>query len=131
MLDWLAIDWGSLLAFEISPIEILLRGSVMYLSLFTLLRTVLKRETGSTDISDLLVVVLLADAAQSGMAGAYRSILPDGLHGVERCDQRDLAQAGRRCAPPQAKAAALATRRRAPTFRRAREAGWTRSTLRS
>lgn len=78
MPDWLDVDWRGLLTFEISPLEIVVRGSVMYLSLFALLRTVLKRETGSTDITDLLVVVLLADAAQSGMAGAYQS-LPDGL----------------------------------------------------
>ncbi|RIK97215.1 MAG: DUF421 domain-containing protein [Proteobacteria bacterium] len=78
MTEWLAFDWRSLFSFEVSPIEILLRGSVMYLSLFALLRAVLKRETGSTDISDLLVVVLIADAAQNGMAGQYRS-LPDGL----------------------------------------------------
>lgn len=39
-----------------------------------LLRVVLKREAGQAGISDLLVLVLLADAAQQGLAGQYRSI---------------------------------------------------------
>lgn len=55
-------------------LEIVLRGSVMYLSLFTLLRVVLKRQAGTVGITDLLVVVLIADAAQNGMAGEYKSI---------------------------------------------------------
>ncbi|HEX2980563.1 MAG TPA: YetF domain-containing protein, partial [Anaerolineaceae bacterium] len=55
-------------------LEIFVRGSVMYLALFVLLRVILKREAGTVGISDLLVVVLLADAAQNGMAGNYQSI---------------------------------------------------------
>ena len=55
-----------------------MRGSVMYLSLFFFLRVVLKRQAGSLGISDLLVIALIADAAQNGMAGDYRS-LPDGI----------------------------------------------------
>jgi uncharacterized membrane protein YcaP (DUF421 family) len=50
----------------------------MYLAIFALLRAVMKRETGSTDVTDLLVVVLIADAAQNGMAGEYRTV-PEGL----------------------------------------------------
>src|SRR5690606_1429231 len=46
----------------------------MYLVLYTLLRVVVKRETGTTSVADLLVIVLLADAAQNGMAGDYTSI---------------------------------------------------------
>jgi uncharacterized membrane protein YcaP (DUF421 family) len=58
--------------------EIIIRGSLMYLGLFTLLRVILKRNAGSVGVADLLVVVLLADAAQNGMAGEYKSIF-DGL----------------------------------------------------
>lgn len=60
------------------PLELFLRGSLIYLALFALLRFVLKREAGAVGITDLLVVVLIADAAQSAMAGSYTS-LPDGL----------------------------------------------------
>ena len=53
--------------------EIVLRGSVVYLFLFVLLR-VLRRGAGTIGISDLLVVVLIADAAQNAMASEYKSI---------------------------------------------------------
>jgi len=59
-------------------LEIIVRGSIMYVALFMLLRFILKRETGSLGITDLLVIVLIADAAQNGMAGSYQSIT-DGL----------------------------------------------------
>jgi uncharacterized membrane protein YcaP (DUF421 family) len=58
--------------------EILIRGSVTYLALFFLLRLILKRESGSLAMSDIIVVVLLGDAAQSAMAGDSKTIL-DGL----------------------------------------------------
>ena len=46
----------------------------MYLSLFLLMRFVLKRESGSIGTADLLMVVVIADAAQNAMAGDYKSI---------------------------------------------------------
>ncbi|WP_307868159.1 YetF domain-containing protein [Micromonospora sp. C95] len=54
--------------------EIALRGSVIYLSIFFLLRVLHKRESGSTGVTDLLVIVLIADAAQNAMADDYTSI---------------------------------------------------------
>jgi uncharacterized membrane protein YcaP (DUF421 family) len=72
------MDIKSLLLPTISPFEIFLRGTIIYLALFLLLRLVLKREAGTIGITDLLVVVLLADAAQNAMAGDYKSIT-DGL----------------------------------------------------
>lgn len=79
MPNWLGdLDWKSVFFLDKPLLEIIVRGSVMYLALFALLRLVLKRESGALGITDLLVVVLLADAAQNGMAGDYQS-LPDGL----------------------------------------------------
>jgi len=54
-------------------LETVIRGSVMYLSLFCLLR-VFRRQTGSIGPADLLVLLLIADAAQNGMAEGYKSI---------------------------------------------------------
>lgn len=65
-------------ACDVSPLEIFFRGTFMYLSLFAMLRAILKRQSGTFGLSDMLVIVLLADAAQNGMAGSYRSV-PDGL----------------------------------------------------
>jgi uncharacterized membrane protein YcaP (DUF421 family) len=56
------------------PLEIIVRGTVIYLVLFALLRFLLKRESGTTGVTDLLVVVLIADAAQNAMSGQYTNI---------------------------------------------------------
>lgn len=70
----LNIDWKGMFIPTVSPLEIIIRGSVIYLGIFILLRVILKREKGGVATSDLLVLVLLADAAQNGMAGNYQSI---------------------------------------------------------
>jgi uncharacterized membrane protein YcaP (DUF421 family) len=72
------IDLSTLFAIDKSPLEMFLRGTVMYLSLFALLRIVPTRMTGSLGVPDLLMIVLLADASQNGMAGEYHSVT-DGL----------------------------------------------------
>lgn len=75
MLD---VDWRSVLLPHTPVLEIVARGSIMYLALFFLLRFVLRREAGALGITDLLLIVLLADAAQNGMAASYESVA-DGL----------------------------------------------------
>lgn len=67
-------DWSKIFLPDTPVLEIVFRGSVMYLALFILLRVVLKRQSGTTGVTDLLVIVLIADAAQNGMAGGYNSI---------------------------------------------------------
>ncbi len=71
-------DWSSILVPDTPLLEIFIRGSAVYLFLFFTLRLILKRESAGLGISDLLVVVLLADAVQNGMADDYRSV-PDAL----------------------------------------------------
>lgn len=73
-----AFAWEDTFAPTAAVPELVLRGTVVYLALFFLLRLVLKRESGGIAITDLLVVVLIADAAQNAMAGQYRSV-GDGL----------------------------------------------------
>jgi uncharacterized membrane protein YcaP (DUF421 family) len=73
-----AVDWGAVFRPETPLVEVVVRGTVMYLALFVLLRVVLKRQSAGMGMTDLLVVVLIADAAQNGMSGGYSS-LPDGL----------------------------------------------------
>jgi Predicted membrane protein len=45
----------------------------MYIGMYALLR-VFRRQAGTVGIADLLVIVVIADAAQNGMAGDSRSI---------------------------------------------------------
>lgn len=68
-MGWLTdVDWQNVLVPETPILEIVVRGTVVYLVLFALMRFVLKREAGAMSPSDLLIVVLIADAAQNAMA---------------------------------------------------------------
>jgi uncharacterized membrane protein YcaP (DUF421 family) len=68
------MDWESLFVPGGSLLELLVRGTVLYLALFLMLRLLPRRQLGSLGVSDVLVVVLIADAAQNGLAGGYTSI---------------------------------------------------------
>lgn len=72
------MDWKSIFIPDTPLFEIILRGSLMYIALFTMLRVILKRQTGTLGMTDLLLITLLADAAQNAMAGEYKSIT-DGI----------------------------------------------------
>jgi uncharacterized membrane protein YcaP (DUF421 family) len=63
---------------SVPVLELILRGSLTYLVLFAFLRFILKRVTGTLSIGDLLIIVLVADAAQNAMSAGYTS-LTDGL----------------------------------------------------
>jgi len=65
------IDWHGLLVPTVSLLELVLRGSAMYLGILVLMR-ILRREAGALSTTDLLVVVLVADAAQNAMASEYQ-----------------------------------------------------------
>jgi uncharacterized membrane protein YcaP (DUF421 family) len=52
----------------------ILRGMIMYLVLFAVLRFMGRRQAGSFGPADLLVIVLIADAAQNALGAEYRSI---------------------------------------------------------
>lgn len=68
-----AIDWRQMFVPTGNPLELVLRASVMYLLILAGFR-LFRRDAGSLSVSDLLVVVLIADAAQNGMAGEYKSL---------------------------------------------------------
>ena len=67
------LDWGQMFVPTESLLEIFIRGTIMYLVMFALLR-IFRRQAGSIGIADLLVIVVIADAAQNGMAGDSKSI---------------------------------------------------------
>jgi uncharacterized membrane protein YcaP (DUF421 family) len=68
------VDWAQVLLPRTPLAETVVRGAVTYFALFTLLRLANKREAAGASISTLLVVVLIADAAQNAMADDYTSI---------------------------------------------------------
>jgi uncharacterized membrane protein YcaP (DUF421 family) len=65
---------GVLFQFQVSPWELILRGTLIYWFLFLLFRFILRRDSGSLGLADILVIVLIADAAQNGMSGEYKSV---------------------------------------------------------
>jgi uncharacterized membrane protein YcaP (DUF421 family) len=67
-------DWQEIFVPVHSIPEIILRGTITYIMLFLILRFLLKRQSGVIGIADLLVIVLIADAAQNAMANEYKSI---------------------------------------------------------
>ena len=71
--DLLSFDLSQVLVFTVSPLELVLRGTLMYWFLFVVFRFILRRDIGSLGISDFLFVVILGDAAQSGMIGSATS----------------------------------------------------------
>jgi uncharacterized membrane protein YcaP (DUF421 family) len=64
--------------FSMSPLELLIRGTIMYWFLLLLFRFVLRRDTGSAGLTDILFVVILGDAAQNGMIGQGDTV-PDAV----------------------------------------------------
>ena len=68
------IDWSNLFGFSVNPAEMVIRGTVIYWFIFLLFRFVLRRDIGAIGIADLMLVVLIADAASNGMSGGYDSI---------------------------------------------------------
>lgn len=67
------IDWRQIFSPDTSLLEMIVRGTIMYLGMFILLR-IFRRQAGSVSIADLLLIVIIADAAQNGMAGEAKSV---------------------------------------------------------
>ena len=68
------IEWAELFVPTHSLAEMVLRGTIMYLSLFLILRFVMPRRSSTIGIADILVIVVIADAAQNGFAKEYKSV---------------------------------------------------------
>jgi hypothetical protein len=71
------MDWPAIFGFEMNPWELVLRGTVMYWFVYLLFRFVLRRDVGSIAIADILLLVLIADAAQNAMGGNSTTV-PEG-----------------------------------------------------
>jgi uncharacterized membrane protein YcaP (DUF421 family) len=78
MENMLSVDWGEMFGLSLPLAEIIIRGTAMYWFLFLIFRFVIRRDVGAVGIADLLVLVIVADAAQNGMSGEYTSIT-DGM----------------------------------------------------
>ena len=55
------IDWNSVFIPSLGIAEVVVRGTLMYLGLFIVLRFMARRQAGHFGPADLLVIVLIAD----------------------------------------------------------------------
>lgn len=62
-------DWFEFFVPSLNLGELFLRGTVTYVGLMLLLRIVGRREAGGLGLTDLLVILLVVDAASIGMTG--------------------------------------------------------------
>lgn len=67
-------DFAALFSLTVDPLELVVRGTVIYVGLVLVFRFALQRDLVGLGVADVLFIALLADAAQNGMAGEYRSI---------------------------------------------------------
>jgi uncharacterized membrane protein YcaP (DUF421 family) len=77
-MNWSEIDWPGLFVPGISMLESTLRCTVVYFVLIALFRILPRRTTGDVGMMDLLLVVLIAEAANSAMASDSMSLI-DGV----------------------------------------------------
>jgi uncharacterized membrane protein YcaP (DUF421 family) len=70
----MSVDWAELFGLTVSPLELIARGTLTYWFIFLMFRVVLRRGAGAVGIADLLLLVLIADAAQNAMSGDYKTI---------------------------------------------------------
>jgi uncharacterized membrane protein YcaP (DUF421 family) len=68
------VDWWELFVPTHSVAEMIVRGTLMYLALFLVFRLFMKRPIGAIGIADVLVIVVIADAAQNAFAKSYQSV---------------------------------------------------------
>ena len=74
MSDLFNVDWHAMFVPAIGLAEVVLRGRIMYLALFAILRFIGRRQAGHFGPADLLVIVLIADAAQNALGKDYNSV---------------------------------------------------------
>ena len=70
----MSLDWSGMFGLSVPPLELIIRGTAMYLFLFTIFRVVIRRRLGAVGMADVLVLVIIADASQNAMAGEYKSV---------------------------------------------------------
>jgi uncharacterized membrane protein YcaP (DUF421 family) len=68
------MNWAEVFGLSMSPLELMLRGTLVYWLLFLIFRFVLRRDVGAIGVADILLLVIIADAAQNAMSGEYRTV---------------------------------------------------------
>lgn len=72
------LDWYGIFAPSVPFLEIVVRGTIVYLVLFALLRLTFRRIGGNIGLGDVLMIAPVAAAAQNAVAREHHSVT-DGL----------------------------------------------------
>ena len=76
----LGVDWHAMFVPALGLIDVVVRGTIMYLALFAILRFIGRRQAGHFGPADLLVIVLIADAAQNALGKDYQTVTEGIVH---------------------------------------------------
>jgi uncharacterized membrane protein YcaP (DUF421 family) len=68
------VDLDTLFRLDTGALELIVRTSVIYLTLLAGLRLLGRREMSALELPDMLLIVLIADGVQNGLAGEYHSV---------------------------------------------------------
>jgi uncharacterized membrane protein YcaP (DUF421 family) len=68
------VDWRLLFVPDTPLLQVFIRGTVIYVVIFFLVRVIPNRQVGGVGMNDLLLIVLIASAATNALAGDYKSI---------------------------------------------------------
>ncbi|MFI1462472.1 DUF421 domain-containing protein [Nocardia carnea] len=68
-------DWNSVFAPTVPPLELVLRGTITFLSLMAMMRLAGQRESGGLGLTDVFLMILIAEAAAPGLLGGKSSSL--------------------------------------------------------
>ena len=68
------VDWRLLFVPDKPLLQVMVRGTVIYVVIFFLVRAIPNRQVGGVGMNDLLLIVLIASAATNALAGDYKSI---------------------------------------------------------
>ncbi len=70
----MGIDWSGIFVPQHSLLDLFIRGSVVYLSVYLLFRFVVLRMGASVSIGNILIAVIIADAVSNGIQGEYKTV---------------------------------------------------------
>ena len=70
----LTFDWRSIFAIDVPILELVVRGSLMYIAVFLLLRTTMRRTAGQLTMLEIVIILLIAGGASDAMTGGTTSV---------------------------------------------------------
>jgi len=74
-MDFFNLNWSQLFTPDTPIFESVIRGTVVYIGIFILVRLIPNRQMGGIGMNDMLLIVLIASAATNALAGERKSIV--------------------------------------------------------